>query len=93
MNKSESTLKHWSFVFFITAVCLNIIISILVVKTTLFLSFGLPIAIFSLMTFGFSVIGIVVGAISIIKKENNDYKQLFGVLGNAALLIIGIISQ
>lgn len=87
------TYKHWSFVFFITALCLNILAAYFIVKTTYFINYANHILTFSIMAQCFTFSGIILGILSFSKKEFGDYKKYIGLFGNIVLILLGVISN
>lgn len=85
------TYKQWSFNFFITVILLNILVGILVVKSTIFVSYELQITIIGMMATFFLIAGVILGIMSYVKKENSDYKKKIGLFGNIFFLLLGII--
>ena len=83
MKKSEITFKHWSFVFFITVLLLNILV--------VFLYDSLQLLIIGLLATFFLVLGTIFGVVSYVKKEKNDYKKHIGLIGNLTLLVLDIL--
>lgn len=67
-------------------------VSILVAKSTIFVSYELQISIFGLMATFFVITGIILGIISYVKKEPDNFEKKFGLFGNLSILIFGIIS-
>lgn len=82
MKKSEATFKHWSFVFFITVLVLNILF--------IFLHDSLQLLVIGLLSTFFLALGTILGFISFLRREKNDYKKYIGFIGNLILLVLGI---
>ncbi|MFC0604431.1 hypothetical protein [Winogradskyella pulchriflava] len=85
--------KHWSFVFFITAIILNILVSYFAIKSTFFISYPNHIIVFSFMALGFTLLGIILGILSYVKNETGDYKKYIGLFGNTILILLGIFGN
>ncbi|MFP4845888.1 hypothetical protein [Winogradskyella sp. PE311] len=85
--------KHWSFVFFATAVILNLLVAYFAIKTTNYIGYDHHIFVFGLKSYFFATVGTILGVLSFIKKEKNDYKKYIGLMGNGILLISSIIAN
>ena len=83
--------KQWAFNFFITVICLNIIVAILIAKTTFVKNYDFQINVFGLMSAFFLVSGIILGILSFKNKEKKDFKKLLGLYGNLVILFLNLV--
>ncbi len=83
--------KQWAFNFFITVICLNIIVAILIVKATFVKNYAFQIDVFGVMSAFFLVSGIILGILSFKNKEKKDFKKLLGLYGNLVILLLNLV--
>lgn len=103
VNKKTVNYKTWSFRFLIYLILLNALVAYIIVTSTTLLieseGFEKPknnselyFHILTILTNILLILGIILTIISILKKEQKDYKYIFSIIGYSIFLILAIIT-
>lgn len=100
LNKTTNY-RTWSFRFLIYLISLNFLIAYIITTSTILKledsekttnNSDLILSIIVILTNIFLISGVMLTALSIVKKEKKDYKYIISIIGYSIFLIIAILS-
>jgi heme/copper-type cytochrome/quinol oxidase subunit 3 len=102
-NKKTTNFRNWAFRFLIYLFLLNVLVAYLIgTNTTLTIELegyekptnntDIILSILVILTNILLVSGIILTALSVLKKEKKDYKYVISIISYSIFLIIGILS-
>jgi heme/copper-type cytochrome/quinol oxidase subunit 3 len=102
-NNKTTNFRNWSFRFLIYLFLLNVLVAYIIATTTTLTielegyekptnNSDIILSILVILTNILLISGIILTALSVVKKEKKDYKYIISIIGYSIFLIIGILS-